>query len=74
MTTRHQTSSVCAYAFSVLGFPIYVMGFVDGAEAIKVYGQGVNAGILAHFNGEFCIDTENAGRGQCAVKILGPKG
>ena len=52
---------------------IYVL-VADGPDKITVHGPGIHAGILASFEGVFYIDTENAGRGECEVKIKGPKG
>ena len=50
------------------------MYIVEGPEFIKVYGPGVNPGILPRFNGEIFVDTKDAGKGECTIKIQGPKG
>ncbi|XP_067943794.1 filamin-B-like [Watersipora subatra] len=47
---------------------------IDQSEKIHVHGPGVLPGILANFDGTFYIDTEGAGKGDCEVKIKGPKG
>ena len=50
---------------------------VSGApdpEKVKVYGPGVEHGVLAMYQSRFICDTRGAGAGQLTVRIRGPKG
>ena len=51
---------------------------VGGAPAdpskVKVYGSGIEDGLLATFQSHFVCDTRGAGAGQLTVRIRGPKG
>jgi filamin len=44
------------------------------ASKVKVYGTGVNHGVLDKFKSSFSCETKGAGSGQLNVKIRGPKG
>ena len=41
---------------------------------VKVYGPGVEHGVLAVYQSRFICDTRGAGAGQLTVRIRGPKG
>ena len=41
---------------------------------VKVYGPGVEHGVLAMYQSRFICDTRGAGAGQLTVRIRGPKG
>lgn len=41
---------------------------------MKVYGPGVEPGVLATFQSRFLCDTRGAGAGQLTVRVRGPKG
>ncbi|CAD5230269.1 unnamed protein product [Bursaphelenchus okinawaensis] len=44
------------------------------ASKVKVYGPGVEHGILATFKSNFVVETKGAGAGQLTVRVRGPKG
>ncbi len=44
------------------------------ASKVKVYGPGVEHGILATYQSRFITETRGAGAGQLTVRIRGPKG
>lgn len=48
---------------------IYYLNF-----QVRVYGPGVEAGVLATFQSRFICDTRGAGAGQLTVRVRGPKG
>lgn len=41
---------------------------------MKVYGPGIEHGVLATFQSRFICDTRGAGAGQLTVRVRGPKG
>lgn len=41
---------------------------------VRVYGPGVEHGVLATFQSRFICDTRGAGAGQLTVRVRGPKG
>lgn len=41
---------------------------------VRVYGPGVEPGVLATFQSRFLCDTRGAGAGQLTVRVRGPKG
>jgi filamin len=41
---------------------------------VKVYGPGVNDGILPDFESHFIVDARGAGSGELKVVLMGPKG
>ena len=41
---------------------------------VKVYGPGVDDGILPDFESHFMVDARGAGAGELHVSIMGPKG
>lgn len=41
---------------------------------VRVYGPGIEHGVLATFQSRFICDTRGAGAGQLTVRVRGPKG
>ncbi|GIY41276.1 filamin-A [Caerostris darwini] len=54
-------------------FTIRIAGAPD-ASKVKVYGPGIEPGVLATYQSRFICDTRGAGAGQLTVRIRGPKG
>lgn len=54
-------------------FTLKVAGAPD-ASKVRVYGPGVEHGVLATFQSRFICDTRGAGAGQLTVRVRGPKG
>lgn len=54
-------------------FCLKVSGAPD-ASKVRVYGPGVEHGVLATFQSRFICDTRGAGAGQLTVRVRGPKG
>ncbi|KRZ40916.1 Filamin-C [Trichinella pseudospiralis] len=54
-------------------FTVPVSSLPD-ASKIRVFGSGIEHGILSTFDSTFYVDTTGAGAGQLAVRIKGPKG
>lgn len=44
------------------------------ASKVRVYGPGVNHGVLATYQSRFMCETKGAGAGQLTVRVRGPKG
>lgn len=54
-------------------FTLRVSGAPD-ASKVRVYGPGIEHGVLATFQSRFICDTRGAGAGQLTVRVRGPKG
>jgi len=54
-------------------FPVRVAGAPDPSK-VKVFGPGIEHGVLATYQSRFICDTRGAGAGQLTVRIRGPKG
>lgn len=54
-------------------FSLRVAGAPD-ASKVRVYGPGIEHGVLATFQSRFICDTRGAGAGQLTVRVRGPKG
>lgn len=54
-------------------FTVRVAGAPDPSR-VRVYGPGVEHGVLAMYQSRFICDTRGAGAGQLTVRIRGPKG
>lgn len=54
-------------------FQLRVVGAPD-ASKVRVYGPGIEHGVLATFQSRFICDTRGAGAGQLTVRVRGPKG
>ena len=54
-------------------FSVRVAGAPDPSK-VRVYGPGVEHGVLAMYQSRFICDTRGAGAGQLTVRIRGPKG
>uniref|UniRef100_A0A0K0EUB1 Jitterbug (inferred by orthology to a D. melanogaster protein) n=1 Tax=Strongyloides venezuelensis TaxID=75913 RepID=A0A0K0EUB1_STRVS len=44
------------------------------ASKVKVYGSGIQHGILNNYKSDFIVETKGAGAGQLTVRVRGPKG
>ncbi|CAD5118169.1 DgyrCDS6901 [Dimorphilus gyrociliatus] len=53
----------------------YEMNFVKTSDAtkVRVFGQGIENGILPTFVSSFTVETEGAGPGRLSVKVKGPR-
>ncbi|XP_058054906.1 filamin-A [Anopheles bellator] len=54
-------------------YTLRVAGAPD-ASKVRVYGPGIEHGVLATFQSRFIVDTRGAGAGQLTVRVRGPKG
>lgn len=54
-------------------FALRIAGAPD-ASKVKVYGPGIEHGVLPLYQSRFICDTRGAGAGQLTVRIRGPKG
>ncbi|KAK3891382.1 hypothetical protein Pcinc_004729 [Petrolisthes cinctipes] len=54
-------------------YTLKVAGAPDPSK-VRVYGPGVENGVLASYQSRFICDTRGAGAGQLTVRIRGPKG
>ncbi|XP_057668388.1 filamin-A isoform X2 [Diorhabda carinulata] len=54
-------------------FTLRVAGAPDPTK-VRVYGPGIEHGVLATFQSRFICDTRGAGAGQLTVRVRGPKG
>ncbi len=54
-------------------YTVRVAGAPDPSK-VRVYGPGVEHGVLAMYQSRFICDTRGAGAGQLTVRIRGPKG
>jgi filamin len=54
-------------------FALRVAGAPDPSK-VRVYGPGIEHGVLATFQSRFICDTRGAGAGQLTVRVRGPKG
>ncbi|OQR79827.1 hypothetical protein BIW11_05461, partial [Tropilaelaps mercedesae] len=54
-------------------FTMKICGAPD-ASRVRVYGPGIEAGVLARYQSRFVCDTRGAGAGQLTVRVRGPKG
>lgn len=61
---QHVTGS--PYSLRVVGAP--------DASKVRVYGPGIEHGVLATFQSRFICETRGAGAGQLTVRVRGPKG
>lgn len=53
---------------------IFNVASAPDASKVKVYGPGIEHGILATFKSNFVVETKGAGAGQLTVRVRGPKG
>lgn len=54
-------------------FNLRIAGAPD-ASKVRVYGPGIEPGVLANYQSRFIVETRGAGAGQLTVRIRGPKG
>ena len=50
------------------------IGEPPDASKVRVFGPGVEHGILHTFESMFLVETHGAGAGQLAVRVRGPRG
>lgn len=50
------------------------MGEPPDPRKVRVYGPGVEDGLVQTFESKFLVETVGAGAGQLAVRIRGPRG
>ncbi|VDN53518.1 unnamed protein product [Dracunculus medinensis] len=59
----------------VPGSPFIVnVSHAPDASKVRVYGPGIEHGILSTFKSNFVVETKGAGAGQLTVRVRGPKG
>uniref|UniRef100_T1J4U2 Calponin-homology (CH) domain-containing protein n=1 Tax=Strigamia maritima TaxID=126957 RepID=T1J4U2_STRMM len=54
-------------------FTVKIAGAPD-ASKVRVYGPGIEPGVLANYQSRFICETRGAGAGQLTIRIRGPKG
>ncbi|GFN79028.1 filamin-a [Plakobranchus ocellatus] len=54
-------------------FSLYAGSAPDPTQ-VRVFGPGIEDGIVGEFESRFLVETQGAGAGQLAVKIRGPRG
>lgn len=64
------------YCFQLLtGSPFkFFVGDPPDPKQVRVYGPGIEDGLLSNYESKFIVETFGAGSGQLAVKIRGPRG
>lgn len=50
------------------------VSYPPDASKVRVYGPGIEHGILSTFKSNFIVETKGAGAGQLTVRVRGPKG
>ena len=50
------------------------IGEPPDASKVRVFGPGVEHGVLYSFESTFLVETHGAGAGQLAVRVRGPRG
>uniref|UniRef100_A0A8R1XV92 Uncharacterized protein n=1 Tax=Onchocerca volvulus TaxID=6282 RepID=A0A8R1XV92_ONCVO len=53
---------------------IFNVSYPPDASKVRVYGPGIEHGILSTFKSNFVVETKGAGAGQLTVRVRGPKG
>jgi filamin len=53
---------------------VFTVSHPPDATKVKVFGPGVEHGILHSFKSNFVVETKGAGAGQLTVRVRGPKG
>ena len=61
---------------NILGSPyaIDIKASDVGLQPVKVWGPGIENGIIPDFQSTFWVETTGAGAGDLRVRIMGPKG
>lgn len=66
------------FIFWILWIFVHVFCFLsfysNVSFQVRVYGPGIEHGVLATFQSRFICDTRGAGAGQLTVRVRGPKG
>ncbi|KAM7302153.1 hypothetical protein ISCGN_017670 [Ixodes scapularis] len=73
---RFEDQFSCVSARSVRPRSPYTLRIAGAPDAskVRVYGPGIEPGVLAVYQSRFICDTRGAGAGQLTVRIRGPKG
>ena len=50
------------------------IGEPPDASKVRVFGPGIEDGVLYSFQSMFLVETHGAGAGQLAVRVRGPRG
>ena len=59
----------------ILGSPFIIpVGEPPDPRKVKVYGPGVESGVIQKYESKFIVETYGAGAGQLSVRIRGPRG
>ncbi|KAL3990483.1 Filamin/ABP280 repeat family protein [Acanthocheilonema viteae] len=53
---------------------VFNVSYPPDASKVRVYGPGIEHGILSTFKSNFVVETKGAGAGQLTVRVRGPKG
>ncbi|XP_019634782.1 PREDICTED: filamin-A-like isoform X4 [Branchiostoma belcheri] len=53
---------------------VFEVGSKSDYKRVKVFGPGLNNGMINYYRGNFLCDTRGAGEGDLSVRIQGPKG
>lgn len=60
--------------FTYTGSPFKIpVGEPPDPRKVRVYGPGVQDGLIQTFESKFLVETSGAGAGQLAVRIRGPR-
>lgn len=81
-TLRLFPSEACRHSLSVMfdgehvpGSPFTIpVGEPPDPRKVRVYGPGIQDGLIQTFESKFLVETYGAGAGQLAVRIRGPRG
>lgn len=75
LTIRFSSNSFLSFFHLIKGSPftIRVAGPPDPSK-VRVYGPGIEHGVLPLYQSRFVCDTRGAGPGRLTVRIRGPKG
>ena len=59
----------------LLGSPFIIpVGEPPDPRKVKVYGPGIESGVIQRYESKFIVETYGAGAGQLSVRIRGPRG
>ena len=50
------------------------MGEPPDPRKVRVYGPGIESGVIQKYESKFIVETYGAGAGQLSVRIRGPRG
>lgn len=71
---------ISLFSIHVIGYVTYTgspfkipVGEPPDPRKVRVYGPGVQDGLIQTFESKFLVETSGAGAGQLAVRIRGPR-